>query len=428
MGGSDTRCRCVRVSDYAMNLCAPLLLLTASAFGVDWPQLLGPTRNGIYSGTELADHWPKEGPAVVWQRQVGQGFSGPSVAARKLILFHRVEDREVVECLEAATGKALWNYGYATAYRDDFGFDEGPRATPTIADGRVYTYGAEGVLTCLELESGKKLWSVDAKSDFHTPKGFFGIACSPLIEGNALLVNVGGRSGSGIVAFDKSSGKVLWKTTDDEASYSSPLAGTFGGRRVALVLTRSELVAVEPANGNLSFRFPFQPPIRNSVTAAMPLVIGDLIFLSASYGTGAALLRVKEDGAGVEKVWSSDEALSSHYATSVERDGFLYGIHGRTDPGFEPLASLRCVELKTGKLRWEKEGFGAATLILASRELLILTERGELVRVAASPEGFRSLARAQILSNQVRAHPALADGLYYARSKDKMVCLDLRKH
>jgi outer membrane protein assembly factor BamB len=236
---------------------------------------------------------------------------------------------------------------------------------------------------------------------------------------------VGGHDGAGVVAFDKASGKILWKTTDDEASYSSPIAATINNHRYAFCLTRAGLVAAEPAAGKIFFQFPFRPPIGSSVSAATPLIIGDLVFLSASYGAGAVLLKFKESGP--ETIWSSDEALSNHYATSVHHNGFLYGIHGRTDPGFEPPASLRCIELKTGKVRWEKAAFGAATIILAGDQLLLLTERGELIRIAASPEGFKPNARAQILPNQVRAHPALADGLFYARSKDKLVCLDLGK-
>src|SRR5436190_3936083 len=155
-----------------------LLTLSLRTLAADWPQFLGPTRNGVYTGTELAQTWPKEGPPVVWQMKVGQGFSGPVVAEGKLILFHRLEDKETIQCLDSKTGKLLWSFDYPTAYRDDFGFDEGPRATPAIADGRAYTYGAEGVLTCLEIATGKRLWSIDCKKDFHAPKGFFGIACS----------------------------------------------------------------------------------------------------------------------------------------------------------------------------------------------------------------------------------------------------------
>ena len=183
--------------------------------------------------------------------------------------------------------------------------------------------------------------------------------------------------------------------------------------------------AADPAGGKLLFQFPFRPPIRNSVSAATPLVIGDLVFLSASYGTGAVLLKIKEGAP--EKIWSAEDALSNHYATSVHHNGFLYGIHGRTDPGFEPPASLRCIALATGKLRWEQEAFGAAIITLAGEQLVILTEKGELIRAMASPTAFKPNARAQILPTQARAHPALADGFFYARSKDRLVCVDLRK-
>ncbi len=400
------------------------VLFAGLAHAGDWPQLLGPTRNGVYAGPDLTGTWPKEGPRLIWQKKVGQGFSGPAVASGKLILFHRLENKETIECLDSKTGNAVWLFDYPTSYRDDFGFDEGPRATPAIGDGRVYTLGAEGTLHCLDLAKGTKLWSVNTRTEFHAAKGFFGIACSPLIEGNCLLLNVGGRDGAGIVAFDKTNGKVVWKATDDEASYSSPVAATIQARRYALFLTRANLVAADPVNGKLLLSFPFRPPIHASVSAAVPLVIGDSLFLSASYGTGAVLLKI--DDKGIRKIWSSDDALSNHYATSVHHQGFLYGIHGRVDPGLEP-ASLRCVELSTGKVRWQQDDFGAATLTLAGNQLLILTEKGELLRAAATPDGFKPNERAQILPTQVRAYPALAAGLFYARSKEKLVCLDLTK-
>jgi outer membrane protein assembly factor BamB len=408
------------------RLLLPLVVAATStgASASEWPQFLGPTRNGVYAGPPLTASWPKDGPPIVWQRKVGQGFSGPALASGKLILFHRVDDKETIECLDANTGKTLWTFDYPTAYRDDFGFDEGPRATPAIAEDRVYTYGAEGVLACLDLASGKKVWDLDAKKEFHAPKGFFGIACSPLVDGDAVILNIGGSDGAGIVAFDKQTGKILWKATNDQPSYSSPVAATINNRRYLFVLKLADLVALDPANGKILFEFPFRPPIRASVTAATPIVVDDLVFLSASYGLGAVLLKITPNGA--EKVWSGDDILSNHYATCVYLNGFLYGIHGRTDPGFEPPASLRCVELKTGKIRWQQDAFGAATLTLAGDQLFILTEKGEIIRAPATPSAFKPLDRAQVLPTQVRAHPALADGLFYARSKDKLVCLDLR--
>jgi len=395
-------------------------ILGLRACASDWPQFLGPTRNGIYSGTNLAESWPKEGPPLIWQKKVGQGFSGPIVANGKLILFHRLEDRETVECLDAQSGKRLWSFDYPTAYRDDFGSDEVARATLACAEGGGYAFGAEGILHCRDLDTGKKLWSVEGGKQFRAPKGFFGIACSPLVEGKAVLLNIGGADGAGVVAFEITTGKVLWQATDDEASYSAPVAATIRGKRQALVLTRDGLVSINAVNGGIFFRFTWRPPMHASVTAAVPLVIDDLIFLSASYGAGAVLLRVSNDKP--ENVWSADDVLSNHYATSVHHDGFLYGFDGRQEQG----CNLRCVELKTGKIRWSRDRFGAGTILLAGDQLLILSEKGELIRALASPTEFKPSVRAQILPVQVRAHPALANGLFYARSPDKLVCVDLR--
>ena len=220
----------------------------------DWPQFLGPERNGVYADSDLADSWPKEGPPVLWRKKIGQGFSGPAVSSGKLILFHRLDDKELVECLDANDGKSLWTLDYPAGYRDDFGFDEGPRATPTITGGKVFTFGAEGALCCLDFNSGKKNWGVDTKNRFQAPKGFFGMACSPLIEGDAVLLNIGGANGAGIVALDKTSGKLLWKTTEDEASYSSPSIADFQGERIALFLTRANLIGAVPEDVTAALR------------------------------------------------------------------------------------------------------------------------------------------------------------------------------
>ena len=402
-------------------LTAFLMLAASPALrAADWPQFLGPHRNGTTTETNLAAAWPKDGPPVLWQKSVGQGFAGPVVAGGRLIVFHRLADQEIVEALDAKSGQALWKAEYPTHYRDDFGMEEGPRSTPAIAADAVFTFGADGMLSAWKLASGDKLWSVDTRKQFSAGKGFFGPVCSPLVDGNAVILNVGGLPGAGIVAFDRSSGRVLWKTSDDEASYSSPVIATLDGKRRLLVVTREALVAANPADGKIGWRYPWTPPMSASVSAAVPLVIGEEIFLSASYGTGATLLRFKE--AGPEKVWSKDDVLSNHYATSVHHNGFLYGFDGRQEQG----CKLRCVEWKTGKVRWSESGLRAGTVMIVNDQLLVMTERGELIRTPASPEKFKPTDRAQILPFTVRAHPALADGLFYARSKDKLACVDLR--
>jgi len=394
--------------------------LGAEAIAADWPQILGPTRNGIYAGPPLSEAWGTAGPRVVWRKQIGSGLSGPVVAQNRVILFHRVANTEVVEAMDAASGKTQWQYTYPTAYRDDFGFDEGPRAVPVVANGMVYTFGAEGQLHAVDFATGKKVWSEDTMRRFGVPKGFFGAAGSPIVEDGRVIANIGGKN-AGIVAFDAKTGKVLWTATEDAASYSSGISATIAGRRTAVFLTRHELIGLDPAAGQVRFQRPWRARQAASVNAATPIVNGDSIFVSAEYGPGAGVLRF--DGSKLTDVWSSDDVLSNHYATSVFSEGYLYGFHGRQEFG----QSFRAVEFQTGKVRWSQDRFGAGSVTLAGNRLLIVRENGEIVLAAASPEGFKALTRAQILPATVRAYPAIADGMVYVRNDNTLVCLDLRK-
>ncbi|MDB5323902.1 MAG: outer rane biosis protein BamB [Phycisphaerales bacterium] len=389
--------------------------------GRDWPQFLGPTRDGAYAGADLAGAWPAGGPKTLWQMKIGAGWSGPVVSAGKLICFHRVADKETVQCLDAATGKPIWKADYDSTYQDDFGFDPGPRSTPAIDGDRCYTFGAEGMLSCWAMADGKRLWNVDTRKDLDAGKGFFGIVCSPLIEGDAVILNVGGKN-AGIAAFDKTGGKLLWQATADEAGYSSPIAATINGKRYVLSLTRAGLVALDPRSGKAFFEHPFRSRNNASVNAATPVVIDDQIFLTASYGTGAALL--KFDEATPKVLWANDASLSSHYATPIHHDGHLYGFDGRQEQG----CNLRCIELTTGKVKWNEAQFGAGSMMRMGDDLLILHENGELIRAAATPAGFTVKDRAQILGHDTRAYPALTAGLYFARDKNNLVCIDLRKN
>lgn len=396
-----------------------LLLLAAAVRASDWPQFLGPTRNGISAETNVNLAWPKEGPRILWKTKVGEGWSGPVMASNRVVIFHRAGDNEVIDCLDATNGMMLWRAEYPSTYRDDFGFESGPRATPAIDGHRVFTFGANGILNAWNLTNGANLWRIDTRKQFSSEKGFFGIACSPSVEGDAVILNIGG-AGAGVVAFDKATGKVLWKATSEEASYSSPTAATIGGQRRVFVFARKSLLALAPGDGQLLWEFPWTPRIDASVSAATPLVIDDQVFISASYGAGAVLLRVA--GPKPEVVWSGDNILSSHYSPVVHHRGFLYGFDGRQ----EQRCRLRCVELQTGKMRWSEERFGAGSLLVIGDKLLILTERGELMVAPASPDKFTPAVRSQILGTDLRAHPALAHGLFYARDKGTLVCLDLR--
>jgi outer membrane protein assembly factor BamB len=397
------------------------VLFSACRVGAeDWPQFLGPNRNGVSSEAGLDTSWPKDGPRVVWKCEVGAGWSGPVVAAGRLILFHRHGDEEIVASLDAATGKEQWKFSYATGYEDDFGFDPGPRATPLVADKHVYTLGAEGKMHCLELATGKKVWARALKEDYRAAKGFFGIATSPVLEGNLLLVNIGGEN-AGIVALNKDTGKEVWKATKDAASYSSPVVATIDGARHALFLTRAGIVSLDPVNGNVRFSKSWRSRNNASVNAASPVVVGKDVFFSASYDTGAILLAAKKDS--FDEIWSNDESLSCHYGTPIYHDGRLYGFHGRQ----EQKASLRCIDWKTGEVRWTKERFGCGSMIRAADLLVNLSENGELVLLEATPRSYKELARAPVLGAGCRAQIALANGKLYARDTKKLVCLELKK-
>jgi outer membrane protein assembly factor BamB len=396
------------------------VLLLGISVHADWPQFLGPDRNGSYRGAAIVTAFPAGGPPVVWRKKIGQGLSGPVVVGNHVILFHRIGDREVVEAIDAARGTTEWQSGSPTTYRDDFGFDEGPRAVPVVADGVVYTFGAEGELRATAVEGGDVLWSHKTAKEFNVPKGFFGAAGSPLVEGGRVIANIGGAK-AGIIAFDARKGSIVWTATEDAASYSSPAAATIAGQRQAVFLTRNGLVGLDPASGAIRFQRPWRARANASVNAATPLVVDNLIFVSAEYGPGAAVLRL--DGSTVTPLWSSDEVLSNHYATSVYSAGVLYGYHGRQE--YRP--SLRAVDFKSGQVKWSQDKFGAGTVTLAGDQLVVMREDGELVLAPATPSGFKPTARARVLQGTVRAYPALDAGFLYVRNDDTLVCLDLRR-
>jgi outer membrane protein assembly factor BamB len=404
------------------RLCSiALAVLAALAAGADWPQFLGPARNSTSPETGLLASWPRTGPPVLWQKEVGEGYSSPVVAAGRLILFHRVDNDEIVECLDAATGKELWKHKEPTTYKDTYGKGNGPRSTPAVAGGRVHVLGPAGLLLCLNLEDGKKVWQRPLLDDYPlVEQSFFGAGTSPLVEGDRVLVNVGGRD-AGIVAFDAKSGKEVWKATSQAASYASPVAATLDGVRQVLFFTREGFVALDPATGEVRSSKRWRSRNNLSVNAASPLVFDGHVFLSACYETGAVLLRVKKDG--VEKIWNNDESLSCHFSTPVYRDGHLYGFHGRQEEG----GRLRCIEAKTGKVCWTADGYGCGSLILADGRLIVLSEQGELALVEPDGAKYRELARAPVLNGTCRAHLALAGGRLYGRDRRKLVCWNLEK-
>lgn len=411
----------VLIRFFAAVLAAVLWLTISSATRAgDWPQILGPARNGVADQERIAETFPAGGPKTVWEREVGEGLAGVAVAQGVVVLFHRVGDEEIVEAMDALTGKPVWKTGFPTQYAGGIAEDNGPRCVPLIHKDRVFVFGAGGSVHCVAGKTGEKLWSRAAYKEFGGSEGYFGAGSTPIVEGDKLLVNVGGK-GAGLVAFSIANGKTLWQGTDEGASYSSPVAVTIDGVRHVIFVTRLNAVSVNPDNGEVRFRIPFgaRGP---TVNGASPLVFDGQLFLSASYGIGATLAKIGKNSASV--AWANDEVMSSQYTTGVYVDGSLYGIDGRQDQG---VARLRCIEPKEGEVRWTKEGFGMATLILADGKLVILKTDGTLVLAAASPKAYRELASAKVFDNTTRPLPALSNGRLYARDTRVMKCIDLRK-
>jgi outer membrane protein assembly factor BamB len=405
------------------------LLLTAFVAGAttfqesaagEWPQILGPNRNGVAANETLAERWPKGGPKLLWQRDVGRGFSGVAVAGGAVVLFHRVGDEEVAEAMDPKTGERQWKQAFPVRYESSISSDDGPRATPVINDNHVYLLGVTSNLYCLRLKDGEKRWSRQLGKEFEIPPSYFGAGTTPLVENDKLLVNVGGRNGAGIVAVKLSDGHNAWKATEEAASYSSPVSATIDGTRHAIFVTRLSVVSLDPDDGRVRWKLPFgqRGP---TVNAATPLVIDGHVFLSASYGIGAVWAKVKSDS--VDVVWSSDEIMSSQYTTCVHSNGVLFGIDGRQDV---PPARLRAFDPKSKKAVWTQEDYGTGNLILAGDKLVILKTDGKLVLVRTSQERYEELARAQVLDGTAQALPSLANGLLYVRDERVLKCFDLR--
>jgi outer membrane protein assembly factor BamB len=406
-------------------LSAPLLLAavlsgSATVHAGDWPQILGPGRNGVAVDERLVDSFPKKGPPIVWEHGVGEGYAGVAVADGLVVIFHRLSDEEVVEGLEAVTGKPVWKQAFSATYERGINPDRGPRCVPLIHKGNVYLCGAAGDLHSVVLKTGKKRWSRALASDYSIPQSYFGVGSTPIVEDDKLLVNVGAKQGAGIVAFGLADGKTVWKATDEQASYSSPTAVTLDGVRQVIFVTRLNALSIDPDNGHVRWKFRFGIP-GPTVNAATPQVLDGDLFLSASYGLGAVCRKIGK--ASAEPVWANDETMSSQFSTSVPHEGFLYGVDGRQDI---PPARLRCFDPKTGKVQWSEENFPVANLIAADGKLVIVTDNGNLILGAASPRSYRELGRTKLAGDETRALPALANGLLYARDRKTLKCVDLR--
>lgn len=425
--------------------------------GEDWPSFLGPRGDSRSLETGLIMPWPEQGPRIVWKRKLGTGYGAPTIARGRLYLFERIDNQATLFCLNSETGKELWKFSYPTDYEDYFGYNNGPRCCPVVDGDRVYIYGAEGMLHCLNAETGKLIWQVDTFKTFGVVQNFFGVGSTPVVEGDLLIAIVGGSppesqnlgasnldrvkgNGSGIVAFDKFTGEVRYSITDELASYASPMLTTIDGRRWCFAFARGGLVGFEPKSGKVEFQFPWRARLLESVNASNPVVVGNRVLLSETYGPGSVLLEVERGGCKV--IWSDEKkgrnkSLQTHWNTAVYHEGYVYGSSGR----HTNEAELRCVEFDTGKVTWSVPRLSRSSLLYVDGHFICLTEYGELLLFKANPEKFELVSQVLLRNKDAReipgfglppllrypawAAPVLSHGLLYVRGDDHLVCLEV---
>lgn len=398
----------------------------------DWPAYRGVERDGIATGPKLARDWKVNPPKEIWRQPVGGGYAAFSIANGFLVTIEQRRDREVVACYEAATGKEVWTTGWDTRFTENLGGD-GPRATPTIANGDVFALGAKGRLVCLDGADGNEKWAVETLADNANVQ--WAQSGSPLVVDDFVIVNPGAQTDAAkkraVRAFDRKSGKEIWATGDHKTGYCSPQIATLGGKKQILIFDYDSLAGHDVATGNELWRFSW--PTYMGINVAQPMVLDDSsIVIASGYSTGGVSLKVTEAGGkwNVAEVWRTKNTVMRYkFASGVRQkhgDGdYAYGLND---------GILECVDLKTGKATWKDdrrakvgEAFGHGQILLASDLIVALTEYGELVLVEANPTAFKELGRIQALTKGPKTwnNPAMANGRIYIRNEEQMACFDL---
>ena len=377
----------------------------------DWPQWRGPERDGVSSETGLLTEWPAEGPREVWRIRGGSGYSTVAVVGGRAFTMFASGEAEFAVCLDVTSGKEIWRAGLGELLVDNDGAD-GPRATPTVDDDRVYVVSAMGRLYALDVATGVEHWHVDLREDYSASMPRYGYSGSPLVEGELLLIESGGAAGKSILALNKRTGEEVWSSQRDLMSYSSPIVFDAAGERHVVFFTAWAVLAISPEDGRSLWRHDWVGT-DNMVT---PIFIApNRIFVSS--WTGASVLEITGTGEkiAIQELWHK-ETLRNGYNSWVHHEGHLYGYHG---------SILKCVNVETGELAWQARGQGEGTLIMADGNLIILTVDGELVVAQASSDEYREIATAQVLEGSCLSSPTLAAGRLYLRNLTEIVCLDL---
>ena len=387
---------------------------SAARVAGDFPQFLGADRNGAVAGIRVADDWAARPPRLVWRRPIGAGWSGFAVAGGLAVTQEQRGGREMVVAYSLADGSPRWSHGDEAHYESTIA-GEGPRATPTISRGRVFTLGSTGLLNCLDLETGKAIWRRDIAADNDSPPPDFGRSSSPLIVDDLVVVSAGGPPGRSLVAYQRESGEPAWRAATTWRVTARRFSSTLAGVRQIVVLNQSSVAGHDPATGRVLWNHPWP---RTAPTVAVPLVVSEnRVLLSAGYGVGSRLLQISRDGDAVNQtlVWESTR-LKAKFTNPVVHDGFVYGL----DDGV-----LVCLDPATGERRWKSGRYGHGQTLLVGNRLIVQTEDGELVLVEASPQAHREIARFTVFQQKTWNPPALAGRYLLVRTDTEAACFEL---
>ncbi len=409
--------RDLKVCPFAiMGLAAQFAMIPVS--GADWPCFGGPNRDGVSTEQGLSVKWEDREPDKVWKAKIGAGYSSIVVGEGLAYAVGNEDGKNVIRCLDAKTGVLTWKYEFACGKGAKY-FDGGSRGTPALDSGTLYSLSHEGALFAFDAKTGRMKWAKHLVKDFNGRRPTWGFSSCPLVAGDRLIVETGSTKGS-LVALDKKAGNLLWRLGSSEAGYASPMLRPSDPSQ-GLTLNRSGLAGFRVADGKILFKY--EHKTRYGINAAQPVDLGDYALISSGYGKGAALIDLKSSIPSSK--WESEE-IACQMSGGVRKGEHYYAIHGQTG-GRARHATLRCLEILSGKVLWEQVGFGVGTVIRVGAVLVILSDQGELALVAADPVGFRELARFPVLrGKEIWTPPTYANGLLYCRNKEgDLVCLRL---
>ncbi|MFV1966251.1 MAG: PQQ-binding-like beta-propeller repeat protein [Pirellulaceae bacterium] len=419
---------------------ALLVVMGSPCFSDDWPQWRGPNRDGVWRETGIVETFDAPQIKLKWKTPIASGYSGPTVAHGRVYVTDRKVDPKQIErvhCLDWQTGEILWTHPYDCTYKG-IGYEAGPRASVLVDEGRAYSLGTAGHLFCFDAATGDVLWNHDLYRTYHIRMPNWGVAASPLVEGDLLIVHFGGDHGACVAAFNKKNGKEVWKALPDDASYSAPIVVDHAGERVLVVWTGNRIVGMSPHSGKVAWEIP-SPWEKWPIAIATPVQADDLLFFSETH-RGSILLQMRRDRVAVDKRWhrrsqevGKDQALHCLISTPMIQGQHIYAADNR--------GVLRCLDVKTGEVRWQdrtavpENSFATIHLVKNGNRVWMFNERGELIISRLTPERFIEISRAKLLApttDQLRrrdgvtwSHPAFAYRHVFARNDKEIVCADL---